>query len=53
MSLSNTIQSVAITGALGNLGWKLLSHLAQTGRFTHLVGLDIVAASPDKAQSLS
>ena len=33
MTLSkNGIQRVAVTGALGNLGWKLLNHLAQTGR---------------------
>lgn len=52
MPTSNNVSSVAVTGALGNLGWKLLSHLAQTGRFTRLVGLDIVAASPDKVAAL-
>ena len=52
MNSSNGIQSVAVTGALGNLGWKLLCHLAQTGRFNRLVGLDIVAAGPDKSAEL-
>ena len=49
---NNGITSVAVTGGLGNLGWKLLSHLAATGNFTRLVGLDIVTASPDKPQAL-
>lgn len=48
----NDVSSVAVTGALGNLGWKLLSHLAQTGKFSRLVGLDIVAAPPEKAEAL-
>lgn len=52
MTKTNTIQSVAVTGALGNLGWKLLCHLAQTGRFTRLVGLDIVTADTNKAAEL-
>ncbi|MEM7129806.1 MAG: NAD(P)-dependent oxidoreductase [Chloroflexota bacterium] len=49
---NNAIKSVAVTGGLGNLGWKLLSHLAATGKFERLVGLDIVAAGPEKAQAL-
>ena len=52
MNSSNTIQSAAVTGALGNLGWKLLCHLAQSGRFTRLVGLDIVAAGQEKRDQL-
>jgi nucleoside-diphosphate-sugar epimerase len=41
--------SVAITGALGNLGWKLLRHLAENGPIEQLVGLDI--REPDAARA--
>lgn len=34
-------RSVAITGGLGNLGWKLLTHLARTSPATLLIGLDV------------
>lgn len=52
MIKSNKIKQVAVTGALGNLGWKLLCHLAQSGDFTRLVGLDIVAAGAGKVAEL-
>ena len=34
------IRSVAITGALGNLGWKLICHLAAQSGCSRLIGLD-------------
>ena len=40
--------SVAVTGAVGNLGWKLLTHLARQGSYTRLVGLDV--QTPDAAR---
>ena len=36
-----TIRSVAITGALGNLGGKLIRYLAEQPHYTRLVGLDL------------
>ena len=41
-------RNVAITGALGNLGWKLMRHLATHGTSPRLVGLDNRPA--DRAQ---
>lgn len=41
MSTPNEISSVAITGALGNLGWKLIGYLAQHGSIVRIVGLDV------------
>jgi nucleoside-diphosphate-sugar epimerase len=49
MSEPTRISSVAITGALGNLGWKLLRYLAQGGSFDRVVGLDV--KQPDQARS--
>jgi len=43
------IKSVAVTGGLGNLGSKLLRHLAGLGSFDRLVGLDYIPASKAKA----
>ena len=42
------IRSVAVSGGLGNLGTKLLRHLAGLGRFDRLVGLDFVPVSMAK-----
>lgn len=47
-----SIQSVAITGGLGNLGTKLLRHLASLGTMHRLVGLDVRPASVDQAANL-
>jgi len=46
--MADTARSVAVTGALGNLGWKLLNHLAAHSACSRLVGLDVKEA--DQAQ---
>jgi nucleoside-diphosphate-sugar epimerase len=46
--MDSTSRSVAVTGALGNLGWKLLNHLAAHSTCSRLVGLDVKEA--DQAQ---
>ena len=38
--MAERARSVAITGALGNLGWKLMRQLAAHSAATRLVGLD-------------
>lgn len=45
---STSIHTIAVTGALGNLGTKLLAHLRQFDPTLHLIGLDnrAVATSP-------
>ncbi|MDA0745359.1 MAG: NAD(P)-dependent oxidoreductase [bacterium] len=43
------IPSVAVTGALGNLGWKLMVHLAQNNMVKRLVALD--AHEPDAGRA--
>ena len=45
-------RSVAVTGGLGNLGTKLLLHLARTSPCRLLIGLDVRAPSPDQLQAL-
>ena len=44
--------SVAITGALGSLGWKLMCYLAQYGTIGRLVGLDIAEPSRERMDGL-
>ena len=43
---------VAVTGALGNLGWKLLCHLATTNAVNRLVGLDVREAAAEHTEKL-
>ena len=38
--MSRKVNSVAVTGALGNLGHKLLLHLAANSQVKHLIALD-------------
>ncbi|MDE0079201.1 MAG: NAD(P)-dependent oxidoreductase [Caldilineaceae bacterium] len=45
-------RSVAVTGGLGNLGTKLLQHLARTSPCQLLIGLDVRAPSSDQLQAL-
>ena len=49
---TNTQYGIAVTGALGNLGWKLLCHLAQYGETSTLIGLDLQATTPEKLEHL-
>lgn len=42
---SAAIRTIAVTGALGNLGTKLFRHLVATGRAYRLIGLDVRSAS--------
>ena len=50
--MAERARSVAITGALGNLGWKLLCHLAEHSASTRLVGLDNRKAGPGQEAEL-
>jgi hypothetical protein len=43
---------VAVTGALGNLGIKLLRHLSVQDVFSGVVGVDLRPAPPEVAASL-
>ena len=45
-------RSVAVTGGLGNLGTKLLLHLARTTPCERLIGLDVRTPSPEQLQAL-
>ena len=45
-------RSVAVTGGLGNLGTKLLLHLARTSPCPLLIGLDMRAPSSQQLQAL-
>jgi nucleoside-diphosphate-sugar epimerase len=48
----NIQNGIAITGALGNLGWKLLCHLAEHSAAPRLVGLDLRDAEPGRLEQL-
>jgi nucleoside-diphosphate-sugar epimerase len=50
--MAERARSVAVTGALGNLGWKLLCHLAAHSAITRLVGLDSRKASREQEAEL-
>jgi len=52
VELNPLIQSIAVTGALGNLGTKLLHHLARRSTIQKLIGLDLRVASPEQAAAL-
>ena len=43
---------VAITGARGNLGWKLIMHLLSLGHVSHIVGLDQQPLTPQQVDRL-
>ena len=45
-------RSVAVTGGLGNLGTKLLLHLARTSHCPLLIGLDVRAPSSQQLQAV-
>jgi nucleoside-diphosphate-sugar epimerase len=47
--MAGTIQTVVITGVLGNLGTKLFRHLRTQETVTRLIGLDVRAASETPA----
>ena len=51
-SSAHLIKSIAITGALGNLGTKLLRHLATVRGVERLIGLDIRPCPTDHAVQL-
>ncbi len=48
----NTEHGIAVTGVLGNLGWKLLCHLAQDQLTPTLIGLDLELPKPEKLEHL-
>lgn len=52
VALNPLIQSIAVTGALGNLGTKLLRHLSDRSDIQRLVGLDLRAASAEETDAL-
>ncbi|MBX3436688.1 MAG: NAD(P)-dependent oxidoreductase [Planctomycetaceae bacterium] len=40
------MQRIVVTGATGNLGWKLISHLSSHPHVSHIVGLDCDSPTP-------
>lgn len=48
----NIENGIAVTGALGNLGWKLLCHLAEYSAAPRLIGLDLEEAKPGRLEQL-
>lgn len=48
----NIQHGIAVTGALGNLGWKLLCHLAEHSESPRLVGLDLRPPEPGRLEQL-
>ncbi|MCG6925695.1 MAG: NAD(P)-dependent oxidoreductase [Acidobacteria bacterium] len=44
--------TILVTGALGNAGWKLTSHLARQSHADRVVGVDVVPPTPDHLGSL-
>ena len=48
----SSARSVAVTGGLGNLGTKLLQHLARTSPCDLLIGLDVRAPSSEQLEPL-
>jgi nucleoside-diphosphate-sugar epimerase len=49
---TNQRVAVAVTGALGNLGTKLLRHLAAHPAIGHLIGLDLYVATSNQIEEL-
>ena len=51
--MNSTIQNgIVVTGALGNLGWKLLCHLAENSAAPRLIGLDLEEPQPGRLEQL-
>jgi nucleoside-diphosphate-sugar epimerase len=44
--------TILVTGALGNAGWKLMSHLAQESKAARIVGVDIAPPAPEHLDTL-
>lgn len=51
--MSQPIQSIVITGATGNLGWKLLRHLIEAPHVRRVTGIAFDDPSPEQQQELS
>lgn len=49
---TNQRMAIAVTGALGNLGTKLLRHLAAHPAIGHLIGLDLREVTSDEIEEL-
>ncbi len=47
------MKRVVITGATGNLGWKLVRHLCADGQFSRIVGLDLNPPTEQQLAELS
>lgn len=45
-------RSIAITGVLGNLGWKLMTYFAEYSEATRLLGLDYKTIGPEKREEI-
>ena len=45
-------KTVLLTGATGNLGWKLLHHLVSLPGYARFVGLDLRQPDPDRLAAL-
>ena len=44
--------TILVTGALGNAGWKLVSHLARHSSASRVVGVDVVSPTPNHHDDL-
>jgi nucleoside-diphosphate-sugar epimerase len=45
-------ETILVTGALGNAGWKLLAHLAGHARADRVVGVDVTSPRPEQLDTL-
>jgi nucleoside-diphosphate-sugar epimerase len=50
--MGDTRDTIVVTGALGNAGWKLLSHLARHSNADRLVGVDVAPPTQEYLDSL-
>jgi nucleoside-diphosphate-sugar epimerase len=44
--------TILVTGALGNTGWKLVCHLARTSNAQRVVAVDVAAPGPEHIEAL-
>ncbi len=50
--MSRPPDTILVTGALGNAGWKLVSHLARHSKADRVVGVDIAPPAPEHLDAL-
>lgn len=50
--MADTLDTILVTGALGNAGWKLVCHLARHSSAGRVVGVDVAPPGPTKVDTL-